>query len=424
MPGTGGITTQVIARFAFRPKKDERQALMAKFSAVIPAYNRGKYIARAIESVLAQTVKDFEIIVVDDHSTDDTLLVAEKIAAEHPEVRVFRQSENCHGAQAARNRGWHEARGEWIAFLDSDDTWTPDHLEMISGMLSLFNWDEHIVVYTDGYKSGWESGNELGARLSTRHTYFDLLDAYGPMFQGLAVSRLALSEAGGLDEFTPSYQEWDAGLILGQECRLVHLCKPSFTYYNHADATISKDGARDVAGLAYRLQKYQADIQAEYGRAGVRKAQQSILEHCLRYGLQHNFEYYYRIFYNYDFNKSCALLVGSLREFISDKETVYLYGAGQVSEACIDFLSRHGEKINGCVVSDGQVYPSEVGNVPVFTLNQLNVQRNAGVIVAVLEQTQDDILTVLSERVGIKVFLISGEMFFLMKAHNIMYRKG
>ena len=100
---------------------------MARFSAVIPAYNRGKYIARAIESVLAQTVKDFEIIVVDDHSTDDTLRIAESYVVKYPEVRVFCQDENAHGAQAARNRGWKEAQGEWIAFLDSDDTWTPDH---------------------------------------------------------------------------------------------------------------------------------------------------------------------------------------------------------------------------------------------------------------------------------------------------------
>lgn len=391
---------------------------MARFSAVIPAYNRGKYIARAIESVLAQTVKDFEIIVVDDHSTDDTLLVAEKIAAEHPEVRVFRQSENCHGAQAARNRGWHEARGEWIAFLDSDDTWTPDHLEMISGMLSLFNWDEHIVVYTDGYKSGWESGNELGARLSTRHTYFDLLDAYGPMFQGLAVSRLALSEAGGLDEFTPSYQEWDAGLILGQECRLVHLCKPSFTYYNHADATISKDGARDVAGLAYRLEKYQADIQAEYGRAGVCKAQRLILEHCLIYGLREDFRRYYRRFYNRDFKGDCANLAGRLREFAADKTRMYLYGAGQVSEACAEFLKRQGTTISGCIVSEGQKHPQRVGDLQVLTLNQMEMQNNTGIIIAVFERTHDEILTLLSKHQGIKVFLITDEMFFVMKAYK------
>lgn len=393
---------------------------MARFSAVIPAYNRGKYIARAIESVLAQTVKDFEIIVVDDHSTDDTLCIAESYVVKYPEVRVFCQDENAHGAQAARNRGWKEAQGEWIAFLDSDDTWTPDHLEMLSGMLSLFGWDKYIAVYTDGYRSGWESGDDLGAKLSGRHTYLELLDGYGPMFQGLVVSRVVLSEAGGLDDFTPSYQEWDAGLILGQRCRLVHMCKPSFTYYNHADPTISKDGARDVAGLAYRLQKYQADIQAEYGRAGVRKAQRIILEHCLLYDLRGDFERYYRMFYNQDFNSASEDLAARLKKFIFAREMTYLYGAGQVSGACIEFLMRHGAKINGCIVSEGQNHPLAVGDLPVKNLNQLDLAGNTGIIIAVLERTHDEILTVLSDRQGIQVFLITDEMYFLVKAYNTL----
>lgn len=393
-----------------------------KFSAIIPAYNRGKYLGRAIESVLEQTVRDFEVVVVDDHSTDDTFLIAAKYAAEHQEVRVFRQSENCHGAQAARNRGWQEARGEWIAFLDSDDTWTPDHLEMLSGMLTLFDWDNYIAVYTDGYKSGWESGNELGAKLSGRHTYLDLLDAYGPMFQGLVVSRQALSEVGGLDDFTPSYQEWDTGLILAQRCRLVHMCKPSFTYYNHSDATISKDGARDVAGLAYRLEKYQADIQYEYGRVGVRKAQRLILEHCLIYGLHEDFKRFYRRFCNQSFADACVALFCLLRNFISSKELTYLFGAGQVSEACAEFLAAHGQTISGCLVSEGQNHPENVGSLSVLTLDKMEPQRHTGIIVAVLERTHDEILTILSEWQDIQVFLITDEIFFMMKAYNNLYR--
>ena len=53
---------------------------------------------------------------------------------------------------------------------------------MLSGMLSLFDWNKYIVVYTDGYRSGWESGDDLGAKPSGRHTYLELLNGYGPMF--------------------------------------------------------------------------------------------------------------------------------------------------------------------------------------------------------------------------------------------------
>ena len=93
-----------------------------KVSAVIPAFNRRKYLPRAIDSVLAQTVPVDEIVVIDDGSTDGS---AELVASRYGHrVRVVRQENS--GVAGARRRGIQEARGEWIAFLDSDDEWTPD----------------------------------------------------------------------------------------------------------------------------------------------------------------------------------------------------------------------------------------------------------------------------------------------------------
>ena len=93
-----------------------------KISALIPTYNRRSYIQRAIQSILAQTLPVDEIIVIDDGSTDGT---AEEIARQFGErVRVVRQVNQ--GVAGARRRGVLEAKGEWVAFLDSDDEWTPD----------------------------------------------------------------------------------------------------------------------------------------------------------------------------------------------------------------------------------------------------------------------------------------------------------
>jgi glycosyltransferase involved in cell wall biosynthesis len=93
-----------------------------RVSAVIPTYNRRRYIERAIDSVLAQTTPVDEIIVVDDGSSDGTPdLVESRYGAR---VRVVRQANT--GVAGARHRGIMEARGEWIAFLDSDDVWTPE----------------------------------------------------------------------------------------------------------------------------------------------------------------------------------------------------------------------------------------------------------------------------------------------------------
>lgn len=92
-------------------------------SAIIPTFNRLRYIRRAIDSVLAQTVPVDELIVVDDGSTDGT---ADALKAEYgSRIRVIRQSNK--GVSLARWRGVQEARGEWIEFLDSDDEWTPNH---------------------------------------------------------------------------------------------------------------------------------------------------------------------------------------------------------------------------------------------------------------------------------------------------------
>jgi glycosyltransferase involved in cell wall biosynthesis len=95
-----------------------------KISVVIPAYNAGKYIARTIDSVLAQTLPACEIIVVDDGSTDNT---AEILANYESKVTCIRQDNA--GASVARNTGITAATGEWIAFLDADDEWLPQKLQ-------------------------------------------------------------------------------------------------------------------------------------------------------------------------------------------------------------------------------------------------------------------------------------------------------
>src|SRR5579864_2473726 len=88
-------------------------------SAVIPAFNRRNHVSRAIDSALAQTVPVDEILVIDDGSTDGTAELVESRYGNR--VRVVRQANS--GVAGARRRGIQEARGEWIAFLDSDDEW-------------------------------------------------------------------------------------------------------------------------------------------------------------------------------------------------------------------------------------------------------------------------------------------------------------
>jgi glycosyltransferase involved in cell wall biosynthesis len=97
-------------------------------SVVIPSYNHSKFIGRAIKSVLTQTYENFEIIIIDNHSEDDTDKILKKIHDHR--IRVIKIY-NKGIIAASRNKGIKEAKGEWVAFLDSDDIWYPRKLEVL-----------------------------------------------------------------------------------------------------------------------------------------------------------------------------------------------------------------------------------------------------------------------------------------------------
>lgn len=96
-------------------------------SIIMPSYNTGRYISETIESVLAQTYINWELVIVDDCSTDDTDDVVKQFLEDN-RIRYIKNEKNS-GAAVSRNRALREARGKWIAFLDSDDLWEPEKLE-------------------------------------------------------------------------------------------------------------------------------------------------------------------------------------------------------------------------------------------------------------------------------------------------------
>ena len=94
-------------------------------SIVMPAYNCAHYIGETIQSVLVQTYEDWELLIVDDQSTDNTPKVVDEFATQDDRIRYIELEKNS-GVAVARNRGIEEARGNYIAFLDSDDLWKKD----------------------------------------------------------------------------------------------------------------------------------------------------------------------------------------------------------------------------------------------------------------------------------------------------------
>ncbi len=125
-----------------------------KISVIIPAYNAEKYISKAIESCLSQTYAPHEIIVIDDASTDSTAAIAGSFP---PPVRVIRLVENM-GVAVARNRGIQASTGDWIAFLDADDWFLPEKLELqrrcaLENPHAVLIYAGWWVISVDGVKS-------------------------------------------------------------------------------------------------------------------------------------------------------------------------------------------------------------------------------------------------------------------------------
>ena len=192
---------------------------MPIISVIIPSFNRGYCIKTCIESVLSQTFEDFEVIVVDDASSDDSFAQIQSIS--DPRVRYVAHESNRGGA-AARNTGIEWAQGEFVTFLDSDDCWMPQKLEKQLQRL-LEKGEEYGLVYTwfirinpAGEELGRDSHSIDGPALDKL-----LVKNYIGTFSSVMVRKSALEAVGGLDEKMRSCQDWDLFIRLS---RITHVC--------------------------------------------------------------------------------------------------------------------------------------------------------------------------------------------------------
>ena len=229
-------------------------------SVIIPMYNRSKTIIECLDSVCAQTFKNIEIIVVDDFSTDNSIDLVSSYRDNR--VKLIRLEKNS-GAQVARNRGIIEAKGEWIAFNDSDDLWEKDKLEIQTKELEKINFNKDTVIHSNCFCLDKNNSNfwEWKLPIIERESYTSLLEKSPPMFEALLTSKKALLEIGLLDENVPSYQEWDTSIRLAKKCKFIHIEKPLFTYIFHDGETISKNHKRDIEGYLYIINKFKKELQ-------------------------------------------------------------------------------------------------------------------------------------------------------------------
>jgi glycosyltransferase involved in cell wall biosynthesis len=200
---------------------------MPLISVIIPAYNAQKTIRETIESVLNQTFKDFELIVIDDGSQDSTVEIVS--AFSDPRLRLFSYPNA--GVSATRNRGLAQANSEFISFLDADDLWTPDKLE--AQLKALQANPQAAVAYS---WTDWidESSQFLrpGGRITVNGNVYDklLLRDFVESGSNPLIRRQALAQVGGFEQSVSPAEDWDMWLRLAACYEFVIVPSPQILY--------------------------------------------------------------------------------------------------------------------------------------------------------------------------------------------------
>lgn len=200
-------------------------------SIILRAYNSEDHIAEAIESVLAQTCPDFELIIVDDGSTDATARIIDGFM--DPRIVRKRHPSNC-GASRASNTGVLASRGAYIGFVDSDDYWLPEKLEEMTRCFSSLP-PEYGVVYSDmweidpeGNRKYWHSPDMESPGLVNREIADHRVSWLGN--GAVLIRRECFDTLGLYDEEFRCYEDREFFMRISQRYRFYHICKPFYVY--------------------------------------------------------------------------------------------------------------------------------------------------------------------------------------------------
>ena len=232
-----------------------------KVSVIMPAYNSAHTIAASIESVMNQTYRDFELLVVDDGSTDKTGQIAGSYLLKYIKQQNL-------GAATARNNGIHQATGDLIAFLDSDDTWMPDKLQktveifqntpaaMVFTNIDFINKDDAVISTTD-----FESlPTETIRRMLLSHCFIIL--------SSVVISRDVFDNVGMFDVTLSYAEDWDLFYRIARGFPVVNSTETLTRYYLSENSMMRKTDARerliiDTLKVIDRIYSYPENLSLE-----------------------------------------------------------------------------------------------------------------------------------------------------------------
>ncbi len=224
-------------------------------SIVMPNYNCAKYIAETVNSVLSQTYTDWELLIVDDCSTDNSLEVIKEFTQKDERIKLFVNEKNS-GAAASRNRALREAKGEWIAFLDSDDLWTADKLEKQIGFMK----DNGYVFSCTDYEHIDEKSQPLnvlvtGPEKVTRHKMFNYcyLGCLTVMYNAVAVGLIQIPDS---IQKRNDYALW----LKVSKAAVCYRLKGVYAYYRRRSGSISHQSKLSLIKYHYRLFRHSENM--------------------------------------------------------------------------------------------------------------------------------------------------------------------
>jgi glycosyltransferase involved in cell wall biosynthesis len=206
------------------------------FSVILPLFNKAPYVPKAIKSVLSQTCSDFELVIMDDGSSDDSYEVAVANIDGDERCHIFRQSNA--GVSTARNMAVEFSHGDYLCFLDADDWWEPTFLESVSALISEFpdagiygtcytivNETKHKTrVASIGVEPGFERGYINYCRVYSKGMYMPLCVG------SVCVPRAVFNEMGGFNRLLKLGEDFDLWIKIALKYKVVFLNIPLFNY--------------------------------------------------------------------------------------------------------------------------------------------------------------------------------------------------
>jgi glycosyltransferase involved in cell wall biosynthesis len=215
---------------------------MAKVSIVIPCYNVQNYIELCLESVISQTYKDYEIIIVDDGSTDSTSAIINSFRTKHKdliELKYIYQTNK--GVSSARNRGIKESSGEYIAFIDSDDKWREDSLEK---KMKLFMSNNISCVYSD-VMLNYPNDNQISikslyGKLIKGNIYPEILE-HNYININVVLKKTVLEDCGLFDETLMTCEDYDMWIRIASRGYLFDFVDIPLTYITIRESSLSRN---------------------------------------------------------------------------------------------------------------------------------------------------------------------------------------